>query len=88
MRKKKSGELPAPGNEEAKKSTDGKKRGRKPKERPPELSSKNKESTIGKTNHKKAMGPWQPPDCTPGGREGGSKPLHSKKGGASKMPEK
>ncbi|KAJ6651788.1 hypothetical protein lerEdw1_016480 [Lerista edwardsae] len=88
VRKKKSGEQTAPGHEEKKKSTDGKKRGRKPKERPPELSPKNKESTIGKTNHKKAAGPWPSPDCNPSGRESGSKALHSKKGGASKMPEK
>ncbi|XP_053104892.1 zinc finger protein 512B isoform X3 [Hemicordylus capensis] len=88
IRKKKNQEQTAPSNEEKKQSTDGKKRGRKPKERPPEVSAKSKESTIGKTNHKKATGSWQTADCSPDGRERGSKALHSKKGGASKMPEK
>ncbi|XP_066481105.1 zinc finger protein 512B isoform X2 [Tiliqua scincoides] len=88
IRKKKSGEQTTPSNKEKKKITDGKKRGRKPKERPPELSSKSKESMIGKTNHKKATGSWQTPDCNPDRRESSNKVLHSKKGGASKMPEK
>nr|XP_056700740.1 zinc finger protein 512B [Euleptes europaea] len=86
--KKKSKEQTAPDGEEQKKSTDGKKRGRKPKERPPEASCKGKESTAEKTNHKKTAGSWQTADCNPDGRESGSKPPHSKKGGASKMPEK
>ncbi|KAH0619268.1 hypothetical protein JD844_019174 [Phrynosoma platyrhinos] len=88
QKKKKSGEHALPGSEEKKQSTDGKKRGRKPKERPPESPPKSKESMAGKTNHKKATGSWQTIDCNPDGRERGNKPLQSKKGGTSKMPEK
>ncbi|XP_061486959.1 zinc finger protein 512B isoform X2 [Rhineura floridana] len=89
IQKKKSREQTAPSNEKKKQITDGKKRGRKPKERPPEAPIKSKESVIGKTNHKKATGGlWQSADCSPEERERGNKPPHSKKGGASKMPEK
>ncbi|KAL8179697.1 UNVERIFIED_CONTAM: hypothetical protein K2H54_071334, partial [Gekko kuhli] len=86
--KKKSKEETVPNGEEQKKITDGKKRGRKPKERPPEASSRDKESTAEKTNHKKTTGSWETADGDPDGRECSSKPPHSKKGGASKMPEK
>nr|XP_034979057.1 LOW QUALITY PROTEIN: zinc finger protein 512B [Zootoca vivipara] len=86
IRKKKISEPTSPSHEEEKKSTDGKKRGRKPKERPPESSAKSKE--IGKTNHKKPAGPWEAADFSPDERERGNKPPHSKKGGSSKMPEK
>ncbi|XP_015268591.1 PREDICTED: zinc finger protein 512B [Gekko japonicus] len=86
--KKKSKEQTVPNGEEQKKITDGKKRGRKPKERPPEASSKGKESTAEMTNHKKTTGLWEMADGDPDGRESSSKPPQSKKGGASKMPEK
>nr|XP_016848974.1 PREDICTED: zinc finger protein 512B isoform X3 [Anolis carolinensis]XP_016848975.1 PREDICTED: zinc finger protein 512B isoform X3 [Anolis carolinensis] len=87
-KKKDSGEHSPPGSEGKKQSTDGKKRGRKPKERPPEFPLKIKEITPGKTNHKKSTGLWQTVDCSPDGRERGNKPSQSKKGGPSKMPEK
>ncbi|XP_060086585.1 LOW QUALITY PROTEIN: zinc finger protein 512B [Heteronotia binoei] len=86
--KKKSKEQTVPNGEEQKNPTDGKKRGRKPKERPPESSPKGKESTAEKTNHKKTAGSWETADCSPDGREPSCKVPHSKKGGASKMPEK
>uniref|UniRef100_A0A8D2J0N0 Zinc finger protein 512B n=1 Tax=Varanus komodoensis TaxID=61221 RepID=A0A8D2J0N0_VARKO len=89
IRKKKSREQSSPSHtEEKKKSTDGKKRGRKPKERLPEAFAKSKESTAGKTNHKKMTGSWQAMDCNPDGREKGSKTSPSKKGAAHKMLEK
>uniref|UniRef100_A0A8D0HHM7 Zinc finger protein 512B n=1 Tax=Sphenodon punctatus TaxID=8508 RepID=A0A8D0HHM7_SPHPU len=87
-RKKKNREQTSPSKEEKQKSTNGKKRGRKPKERPPEMSPKVKESPAAKTNHKKATEPWASANCSPEGREKGSKALGHKKGGASKMPEK
>ncbi|XP_054836839.1 zinc finger protein 512B [Eublepharis macularius] len=86
IQKKKSREQTVPDSEEQKKSPDGKKRGRKPKERPPEVFLK--ESTAEKTNHKKTTGLWQTADCSPDGIEHSNKSPHSKKGGASKMPEK
>ncbi|XP_077192011.1 zinc finger protein 512B isoform X2 [Paroedura picta] len=86
--KKKSKEETVPDSDEQKRNMDGKKRGRKPKERPPEATSNATESTTEKTNHKKMTGSWQVADYNPDGRESSSKPPHSKKGGASKMPEK
>ncbi|XP_072852806.2 zinc finger protein 512B isoform X1 [Pogona vitticeps] len=80
IRKKKSGEHGLPSHEEKQKSTDGKKRGRKPKERPPEAFMNSKESMAGKTNHKKTTGLWQTLDSTPDGREKGNKTPQSKKG--------
>ncbi|XP_042321624.1 zinc finger protein 512B isoform X2 [Sceloporus undulatus] len=68
-KKKKSEEHALLDSEEKKQSTDGKKRGRKPKERPPEVPLKSKESMAGKTNHKKTTGSWQTIDCNPDGRE-------------------
>ncbi|XP_067410174.1 zinc finger protein 512B isoform X3 [Emydura macquarii macquarii] len=87
-RKKKPREQISSSNDEKKKSTSGKKRGRKPKERPPETSLKGKESTAAKTNHKKATEHWEGPNCSPEGRERSTKLPTSRKGGASKMPEK
>uniref|UniRef100_A0A670Z797 Zinc finger protein 512B n=1 Tax=Pseudonaja textilis TaxID=8673 RepID=A0A670Z797_PSETE len=71
-KKKKSKEPRTPSNEEQKTSPDGKKRGRKPKERPSEFFPKDTESLLGNINHKKR----------------GNKPFHAPKFGASKMPEK
>uniref|UniRef100_A0ACB8F829 Uncharacterized protein n=1 Tax=Sphaerodactylus townsendi TaxID=933632 RepID=A0ACB8F829_9SAUR len=86
--KKKSTEQVVPNSDGQKKTTDGKKRGRKPKERPPEAFFKGKDSTAEKTNHKKTTGSWQTADFNPDGKESNGRPPHSKKGGASKMPEK
>ncbi|KAM9120970.1 zinc finger protein 512B isoform 2-T2 [Pangshura tecta] len=86
--KKKNRDQISSSQEEKKKSTSGKKRGRKPKERPPETSPKGKESSAAKTNHKKAPEPWEGPNCSPEGRERGTKLPAHRKGGASKMPEK
>uniref|UniRef100_A0A8C6X243 Zinc finger protein 512B n=1 Tax=Naja naja TaxID=35670 RepID=A0A8C6X243_NAJNA len=72
LKKKKSKEPSTPSNEEQKTSPDGKKRGRKPKERPSEFFPKDTESLLGNINHKKR----------------GNKPFHAPKFGASKMPEK
>ncbi|XP_019365621.1 PREDICTED: zinc finger protein 512B isoform X6 [Gavialis gangeticus] len=87
-RKKKSREQISSSNEEKKESTNGKKRGRKPKERPPEPSTKGKESTVAKTNHKKPPEPWESSNCRLGMEERGPKLPGSRKAGASKMPEK
>uniref|UniRef100_A0A8C8R847 Zinc finger protein 512B n=1 Tax=Pelusios castaneus TaxID=367368 RepID=A0A8C8R847_9SAUR len=87
-RKKKPREQISSSKEEKMESTSGKKRGRKPKERPPETAPKGKESTAGKTNHKKATGHWEGPSSSPEGSERSTKLPPSRKGGASKMPEK
>ncbi|KAM7149895.1 zinc finger protein 512B isoform 1-T1 [Macrochelys suwanniensis] len=87
-RKKKNRDQISSSQEENKKSTSGKKRGRKPKERPPETSPKGKESPAAKTNHKKATEHWEGSNCSPEGRERGTKLPTNRKGGASKMPEK
>ncbi|XP_063152984.1 zinc finger protein 512B [Candoia aspera] len=87
-RKKKSKEQRTPSNEEQKTSADGKKRGRKPKERPPEAFPKDRESIPGKTNHKKTTGSWPVANCILDGKDRGNKSFHTKKGGANKMPEK
>ncbi|XP_044842637.1 zinc finger protein 512B isoform X3 [Mauremys mutica] len=86
--KKKNRDQISSSQEEKKTSTSGKKRGRKPKERPPETSLKGKESSAAKTNHKKAPEPWEGSNCSPEGRERGTKLPTHRKGGASKMPEK
>ncbi|XP_007438510.3 zinc finger protein 512B isoform X1 [Python bivittatus] len=89
-RKKKSKEKEqrTPNNEEQKTSADGKKRGRKPKERPPEVFPKDREIILGKINHKKATGSWPVANCLLDGKDRGNKSFHAKKGGANKMPEK
>uniref|UniRef100_A0A8C3RPZ2 Zinc finger protein 512B n=1 Tax=Chelydra serpentina TaxID=8475 RepID=A0A8C3RPZ2_CHESE len=87
-RKKKNRDQISSSQEENKKSTSGKKRGRKPKERPPETALKGKESPAAKTNHKKATEHWEGSNCSPEGRERGTKLPTNRKGGASKMPEK
>ncbi|XP_050774220.1 zinc finger protein 512B isoform X2 [Gopherus flavomarginatus] len=86
--KKKNRDQISSSQEEKKKSTSGKKRGRKPKERPPETSPTGKESSAAKTNHKKVPEPWEGSNCSPEGRERGTKLPTHRKGGASKMPEK
>uniref|UniRef100_A0A452H8V5 Zinc finger protein 512 n=1 Tax=Gopherus agassizii TaxID=38772 RepID=A0A452H8V5_9SAUR len=87
-KKKKNRDQISSSQEEKKKSTSGKKRGRKPKERPPETSPTGKESSAAKTNHKKVPEPWEGSNCSPEGRERGTKLPTHRKGGASKMPEK
>ncbi|XP_074867750.1 zinc finger protein 512B isoform X2 [Carettochelys insculpta] len=87
-RKKKKRDQISPGKEEKTNSTSGKKRGRKPKERPPETSPKDKESAAAKTNHKKATEPWEGSHGSSEGREKGTNLPTNRKGGASKMPEK
>nr|XP_042714414.1 zinc finger protein 512B isoform X2 [Chrysemys picta bellii] len=82
-RKKKNRDQISSSQEEKKKSTTGKKRGRKPKERPPEMSPKGKESSAAKTNHKKATEPWEGSNCSPEGRERGTKLPTNRKGGAT-----
>ncbi|XP_013925913.1 PREDICTED: zinc finger protein 512B-like [Thamnophis sirtalis] len=62
-KKKKSKEQRSPSNEERKTSPDGKKRGRKPKERPSEFFPKDTESLLGNINHKKATGSWPVANC-------------------------
>ncbi|NXS36180.1 Z512B protein, partial [Pomatostomus ruficeps] len=73
---------------EKKKSTNGKKRGRKPKERPPEMSPKSRESVAAKTNHKKTLEHWEGSRGSPERDELVPKTPSQRKGGASKMPEK
>ncbi|NXH15591.1 Z512B protein, partial [Bucco capensis] len=69
-RKKKSRAQLASSQEENKQSTNGKKRGRKPKERSPEASLKSsRESVAAKTNHKKSLQPWEGSRGSPGGDE-------------------
>ncbi|NXO01044.1 Z512B protein, partial [Rhinopomastus cyanomelas] len=87
-RKKKSREHLSSSKEENKKSTSGKKRGRKPKERPPEASPKGRENATAKTNHKKSLEHWEGSRGSSDGDERSPKPLSQRKGGASKMPEK
>uniref|UniRef100_A0A8V5GRF3 Uncharacterized protein n=1 Tax=Melopsittacus undulatus TaxID=13146 RepID=A0A8V5GRF3_MELUD len=81
-RKKSREQLPS-SNEDKKQSTNGKKRGRKPKERPPEPSPKGRENPAAKTNHKKALEPWEGSRGSPDGDERGPKPLSQRKAGAS-----
>ncbi|KAG8131583.1 hypothetical protein E2320_009502 [Naja naja] len=88
LKKKKSKEPSTPSNEEQKTSPDGKKRGRKPKERPSEFFPKDTESLLGNINHKKATSPWPVANCILDEKERGNKPFHAPKFGASKMPEK
>ncbi|NXX78768.1 Z512B protein, partial [Urocolius indicus] len=87
-RRKRSREQHPSSREEQKKSTNGKKRGRKPKERPPETSPKGKESVTAKTNHKKSPEAWEGSRDGPEGDERGLKPPSQRKAGASKVPEK
>uniref|UniRef100_A0A8C0IJL5 Zinc finger protein 512B n=1 Tax=Chelonoidis abingdonii TaxID=106734 RepID=A0A8C0IJL5_CHEAB len=86
--KKKNRDQISSSQEEKMKSTSGKKRGRKPKERPPEMSPTGRESSAAKTNHKKVPEPWEGSNCSTEGRERGTKLPTHRKGGASKMPEK
>ncbi|PKK25119.1 zinc finger protein 512B [Columba livia] len=87
-RKKKSREQLSSSKEEKNKSTSGKKRGRKPKERPPEVSLKGRESVAAKTNHKKTLEHWESSRGSPDEDERVPKPPSQRKGGASKVPEK
>ncbi|XP_054029658.1 zinc finger protein 512B [Dryobates pubescens] len=88
-RKKRSREQLCAGREEAKRSANGKKRGRKPKERPAEPSPKGRESLAAKTNHKKAPEAWDGPRGGPeAGDERSPRPQSQRKGGAPRVPEK
>ncbi|XP_015682133.1 zinc finger protein 512B [Protobothrops mucrosquamatus] len=88
-KKKKSKEQGSPGHEEQKTSPDGKKRGRKPKERHPEFFPKDTESLLENTNHKKAAASWPVANCILDEKDRGNKPFfHAKKTGANKMAEK
>ncbi|KAL7985676.1 hypothetical protein Chor_004246 [Crotalus horridus] len=87
-KKKKSKEQGSPGHEEQKTSPDGRKRGRKPKERHPEFFPKDTESLLENTNHKKAAASWPVANCILDEKDRGNKPFHAKKAGANKMAEK
>ncbi|XP_032073121.1 zinc finger protein 512B isoform X1 [Thamnophis elegans] len=87
-KKKKSKEQRLPSNEERKTSPDGKKRGRKPKERPSEFFPKDTESLLGNINHKKATGSWPVANCILDEKDRGNNSFHAPKFGANKMPEK
>ncbi|XP_058032700.1 zinc finger protein 512B [Ahaetulla prasina] len=87
-KKKKSKEQRTPSNEEQKTSPDGKKRGRKPKERPSEFFPKDTESMLGNINHKKATTSWPVANCILDEKDRGNKPFHAQKFGVNKMPEK
>ncbi|XP_028926094.1 zinc finger protein 512B isoform X2 [Ornithorhynchus anatinus] len=96
--KQKHREQISPKKEKKKSTSSGKKRGRKPKERPPEASSpKSREGPAAKTHNKRPGAESQLREESPSGpgevaaRDKASQaplPLHSRKGGASKMPEK
>ncbi|XP_038606209.1 zinc finger protein 512B isoform X2 [Tachyglossus aculeatus] len=96
--KQKHREQISPKKEKKKSTSSGKKRGRKPKERPPEASfPKSREGPAAKTHNKRPGAESQLREESPSSpgeaaaRDKASQaplPLHSRKGGASKMPEK